>query len=110
MTGCLQWLDSLVFGGEHSIVKMAAGDAALSGSGSDPVCTHARWCRERTNMAASIKQQRVQELLICKRKYDINFKARGVLAGFCGFKWIRGYPVCCSAVVIHIVCVYQSSC
>ena len=47
MTGCLQWLDSLVFGGEHSIVKMAAGDAALSGSGSDPVCAHARWCREK---------------------------------------------------------------
>ena len=42
MTGCLQWLDSLVFGGEHSVVKMAAGDAALSGSGSDPVCAHAR--------------------------------------------------------------------
>ena len=29
------------FGGEHLVVKMAAGDAALSGNGSDPVCAHA---------------------------------------------------------------------
>ena len=61
-------------------------------------------------MAAPIKQLRERKKTVRMRKYVIDFKARGVLVGFCGFKWIRGYLVYCSVVVMHILCVYQSSC
>ena len=56
------------FGGEHLVVKMAASDAALSGSGSDPVCAHARWCRGGANMAAPIKHQRGREITVRMRR------------------------------------------